>query len=104
MMNAMLFLTIKRCAALLLTMTLTAFMGRASDAGNDSIRYYVYYDLKHVHTTNTPEDTLKNEMLLVVGASSSYFVSYDKFKFGSDLHQRIAEERKRAALTRVPFN
>lgn len=103
-MSTLRFLIAKRCPALLLALVLVVQVGSASGGGSDSIRYYVYYELRHIHTTTAPEDTLENEMLLAVGTGSSYFVSYDKFRLGSDLHKRITEEQERTALTGVPFS
>lgn len=50
--------------------------------GQDAILYHVYYDLNHVHTQSMPTDTLRQNMLLAVGANSTHFASYNKLTYG----------------------
>lgn len=78
---------------ILIGILFVASRGFSQDAAN----YHVYYEMRHVHTSTRPADTLVNQMLLMVGSKSSYFVSYDKLHYGYNSYQQVKTDVSNAS-------
>ena len=55
----------------------------------DAILYEAHYLQKHVGNKKLPTDTLKEDMVLLIGERSMLFTSYDKLVYGHEVEQGI---------------
>lgn len=65
----------------------------------EKISHHIYYEFKHVSNLESPQDTLVDRVLLLVGQESSLFLSYTKLASGYKRWTAVKEEERKAKMT-----
>ncbi len=89
----------------ILALTFYAVSIANSQVTTDSVSYRAHYAMKHVVDKNKPNDTLVEDMLLLIGTHSTLFTSYTKLSYGYETTLNIEREANDVNRERgTPFN